>query len=396
MPGAPTERTPLALAAPLDLQVLERLLSPQGLKTGFLVCITITLSVGLINFNSYLMKDRFPFAVPLVLIQMAFCTTFASLLLHMRPSLFPSLTDPAQKVHIDLPFLVRGALPIGAVFATSLVLSNLAYAHLSVAFLQMMKEGNIVVVYGLSLVASLETFSWRHVQVIIFAIFAASLTVRGELAFSLVGFIIQLCSGISEAGRIVLQSLLLSGRKVDPLSYVLLISPICFTLLGLFMLLLLLLPAGIAGPGLAIPSAAAVWSWLPLLLANSMIAFALNVSIACVIKNTSPTSYIFVGVVKDIVAIVVSVFVLKELVSSLQVVSFTLQIGSVIVWSLLKMHPEKFEHGILPGLQQVFAGDAVSDMKGTKSTSLIALPKTTGRPFSEDAFEERRVAHSKV
>merc|ERR1740121_251754 len=177
------------------------------------------------------MEDRFPYAVPLTCLQQAFCTLLAAALLCVQPSLFPSLTDEAQKVKVDARFVLTGSLPIGALFATSLVLTNLAYEHLSVAFLQMMKEANIVLVYLLSLLAALEVFSWRHVQVIIFAIFAASLTIKGELNFSLDGFLIQLTGGICECARIVLQSVLLSGKKLDALSYVLIISPICFFLL---------------------------------------------------------------------------------------------------------------------------------------------------------------------
>merc|ERR1719210_716904 len=135
------------------------------------------------------------------------------------------------------------------------------------------------------------------------------------------------------------------------------------------------LPAGIGGPGLTIPSAATVWSWAPVLLANCCMAFGLNVSIALLIKNTSPTSYIFVGVIKDIIAILVSVMVLNELVSTLQVVSFTLQIGAVIVWSMLKMHPEKFEDGILQGVWFVLSGERLTNVAGDKLSSAQSTSK---------------------
>jgi len=325
----------------------------QSLKTVLLACSTITFSVGLINFNNYLMDGRFPYAVPLTCFQQAFCTALAAMLFGLQPAWFPSLTDPVQKVVVDVKFVATGALPIGALFATSLVLTNLAYEHLSVAFLQMLKESNIVLVYLFSLLAYMEVFSWRHVQVILFAIFAASLTIKGELNFSMVGFLIQLAGGICECARIVLQGVLLSGKKVDAMSYVLLVSPVACSLLFACLLTLMVLPAGIGGPGLTVPPAAVFWEWLPTLLCNSLVAFGLNVNIALMIKNTSPTSYIFVGVVKDVVAILVSIVVLKELVSTLQFISFSLQIGTVIVWSLLKMHPQKFERGMLHGLREI-------------------------------------------
>lgn len=362
MPGGPLdtkgERTPLAAAGH------GRNLHTLGLGTT-----TVCLSVGLINFNRYLMEQsRFPYAVPLVLIHMAFCSTLAVALRLVRPSLYPSLTDPVKCVTLDRQFFACGVLPIGAVFAASLVLSNLAYNKLSVAFLQMLKESNIVFVYALSLVVALEAFSWQHVQVIIFAIFAASLTIKGELHFSMSGFLIQLASMLCECVRIVLQSLLLSGRRLDPMSYVLIVSPVCFLLLGGLVALLLLLPRGLTGPGFALPSGDTLWAFAPLLLANCCVAFALNLSISGLLKYTSATSYIFVGVLKDIVAVLVSVLLLGEAVSRLQALSFALQICTVVVWSLMRAQPQHFDRGLLAGLAAVARG-AVAPGRGASGAT---------------------------
>merc|ERR1719247_2270595 len=124
---------------------------------GYVIC-----SAGLIAYNKYLMNhDRFPFAICLVFIHAAFCSLCAGVLYLVKPSLFPSLSDPARKVPIDSSLILRGALPIAILFSAQLVLTNTAYLHSSVAFLQMMKEANLVLVYVLSLMASLEKFSWR-------------------------------------------------------------------------------------------------------------------------------------------------------------------------------------------------------------------------------------------
>merc|ERR1711998_55750 len=97
-------------------------------------------STGVIMFNKYLMHaDRFPFAVPLVLLHAAFASVFSLILFLVKPSLFPSLRDPEpqNRVVVDSDLILRGAFPIAALFAVQLVLSNTAYLHSTVAFLQM-------------------------------------------------------------------------------------------------------------------------------------------------------------------------------------------------------------------------------------------------------------------
>jgi len=338
--------------------VMEKASGDPGLlRTVGLTLSVIAFSVGLINFNSYLMKEhRFPYAGPLVLIHMAFISTLSSLLICVKPSLFPALTDPERRVSLDLRFFVVGALPIAALFSSSLILANLAYEHLSMAFLQMLKESGIVTTYVFSLVAGLETLSFRQCQIISIALLGASLTIKGELHFSMSGFVIQMSSQLCECARIVLQSIVLSGQKLDALSYVLLVCPICFVLLFCLMTSSVLLPAGTMGPGLTFPSLEVMKHWAPVLLLNCFVAFGLNVSIALLIKHTSAMSYIFCGVLKDVIAVIVSVVIVGEKVSHLQMVAFCIQVASVAAWSVFKSNPAAFKDGIAVGISRAVCG----------------------------------------
>jgi len=361
--GPADERIPLnrhALAGLTYGRRLEILLSSLAV---------ISCSVGLISFNNYLMDGPFPYAVPLVFFQMAFCSIVSVVLRVLAPAWFPTMTDPSRRVHLDWIFILWTALPIGIFYAATLVLSNQAYRWLSLAFIQMMKEGNLVLVYGLSLLCGLEVWTTRHGSVIAFALFAASLTVKGELHFNAYGFCIQLCSGLSESIRLVLASLMLSGsRKIDPMSYVLIISPLVCLLTGGVLLVSGLAPPGLIIPGL--PAFGEVVPLVPLLLANSVVAYLLNASIALLMARISPVSYLLVGMLKDIAVICVSVLVLKEAVSALQVFAFVLQIGSIAAWTLLKLHPEKFEDGILPGLLAMLVEVHVDGAACVKAASL--------------------------
>lgn len=319
--------------------------------------IYIVISAGLIAFNKYLVNpDRFPFAVSLVLCHAGFSSLCALVLLFVKPSLFPSLTDPQKKVAIDANLVLGKALPIAVLFSAQLVLSNTAYLHSSTAFLQMLKESNLVLVYLFSLFAALEVFSWTKGRILICIVFATMLTIEGELRFSFTGFVIQGTSQFFESAKIVLQAIILSGagKKLDPLSYVLLVMPLCFMVLGsLICGLVFVYPI----ETFRTPNFADLAEWWPMLLANACVAFALNVTVAVFMKNSSAVAFILAGITKDAVIVLAGGAFLGELVSGLQIFAFMLQLVFIWTWSLMKMFPEKFENGIFSGLMALYEGD---------------------------------------
>lgn len=329
---------------------LSELQNIQPMVIVVLALSYVAVSAGMISFNKYLMhKDRFPFAVVLVVLHMAFCSAFTILLYFLRPSMFPSLTDPQKKVTIDAGIICKGALPIAVLFSTQLVLSNTAYLHSSVAFLQMMKEANLVFVYALSLFAVLERFSWRNFWILCGVILATALTIHGEVRFSWKGFAIQATSQFFESVKIVLQAMLLTagGRKLDAFTYVLLVAPLCLIMLCFaWGMLVYVSPSNT----FATPAWDDFSVWWKVLFANSFLAFTLNVVIALFVKNSSAIAFILAGILKDALIVAAGTLMFHEIVTIIQAIGFTAQLLLILVWSLIKIHPEKFEHGIFAGL----------------------------------------------
>lgn len=317
---------------------------------GVLGLLYIGCSSGLIAYNKYLIDhDRFPYAICLVLIHAIFCSIFSSFLYFVKPSLFPSLTDPARKISIDADLIFRGALPIALFFSAQLVLSNTAYLHSSVAFLQMMKEANLVLVYVFSLAALMEKFSWRSVGILVFIIFATTMTIHGEVNFSWTGFAIQGTSQLFECCKIVLQAMLLTSagkKKLDALTYVMLVMPLCAIILSLGMCALAFFPH----EHFLVPDWHHVEAWWPHLLANACIAFALNVVIALFVKYSSAVAFILAGIVKDAMIVTTSALVFREVVSTIQTIGFSMQLCGVLLWSLVGAFPKRFEAGVIAGL----------------------------------------------
>lgn len=331
-----------------------------GMWVLLAVCaLYITTSAGMIAFNKYLMHEgRFPYATTMVLIHSGFSAFCALMLFLIKPSLFPSLTDPDQKVSIDRSLILHGALPIAVLFSIQLVLSNTAYLHSSLAFLQMMKESNLVLVYVFSLIAALETFGWNKILLIAMIIFATMLTIHGELNFSWTGFCIQGSGQLFESAKIVMQAVLLSsaGHKLDVLTYVIVVMPLCFCVLGAILFALVYVHPL---ENLRTPEWKDIVAWWPVLLANATVAFALNLSIALFMKKSSAVGFILAGIAKDAAIVLSGVLALSESISLQQLFGFTLQLGLIWVWSLMKMFPNKFDDGILSGLMKLAFEPAV-------------------------------------
>lgn len=137
-------------------------------------------------------EGHFPFPFILVLMHCLFSSVFALALRFFMPSLFPALTDPKWKIDINMGYYVRSILPIAWCFACSLVLSNIAYKYCSVAFLQMVKEGNIIVIYVLSVLFGIESFSRTQAAILALMVAATWGCVDGELNFNVLGFVVQM------------------------------------------------------------------------------------------------------------------------------------------------------------------------------------------------------------
>lgn len=305
---------------------------------GVLAVVYMCISTGLIAFNKYLVHDgRFAFVIFLVAMHMSFSVIFNLVLFHLNPSLYPSLTEPGKKVEINGRLVFRVLLPIAVCFASQLVLSNMAFLHSSVAFLQMMKQANVVLVYFFSLALSLDTFSCWRTMVLVFIVAATGLTIHGEMQFSLTGFTIQGISMICESLKLTLQGYTLSssGVRLDALTYVMLVAPLVLVVLSVLLLALSVVPG--CPEVLLLPPWSVVVEYRWLLLANGCLALAMNVTHAIFIKRSSATTFVLTGVVmKDAMIVFVGSTILGEFLSPVQVAGFAMQLAGVLVWSLAK------------------------------------------------------------
>lgn len=334
--------------------------SPQGTATlGKLVTALvaaaasvtyISLSASMILFNKFLMRaDVFPVPVTLASLH-SLCSLCLAFCLHqVCPALFPAYTRVFGKRCSELESAYEGEasnltrplssllpfLPIAACGALCLVTGNSAYRYASVSFLQMVKESHIMFVYILMLLAGLENFKPRMATIIVFVALSAMVAVYGEIYFSWQGLALQLVSGLAGSAQIVLNNILMSRSsmgKVDPLTLVFCTAPF---------MLLALLPANAFFWNASIPGL--LRQWLPILACNALLAFALQISAATLIWVTSGTGYALVCVTKDLAIVAAAQVILHENFTLIQVFGFAGSISGMVIYSLMKLFPERFE-----------------------------------------------------
>ncbi|CAK0851066.1 unnamed protein product [Prorocentrum cordatum] len=339
-------------------------------KTGGLCALYIFLSGGLINFNKYLMhKGRFPHPMFLTAVHMLASLILTSLTLLVRPSLMPGV----EKCKGKMFQLYNSAClaPIGMLFAIMLYGSNKAYLYCSVAFLQFMKEANVVLVFLFSAMCGLQFINRQRVFVIAWVILGSTLCVSGELNFVFIGFMIQGLSQFAECMRAVIAEIVLSGNdfKLDPMSYTMFVAPVC--------LLVLVIGNALIWEQAVLDDLAV---WWPYLIPNACIAFCLNVTIAQVIKETSAVGFIITGVVKDIALVVFSSVVFHDLITMKQWLSFTVTLSGVFFWSFMKINPN---HPIIGSFEKMlgvgwgpFPGASLGTKKGLDETAPLIPAKS--------------------
>merc|ERR1719210_1358765 len=160
---------------------------------------------------------------------------------------------------------------------------------------------------------------------------AASFAVSGEVRFKWTGFVYQAVSQLAECSRMVMGEIVLSGKKLDPLTYTFFLAPICF-------IVLIIGNVVHFSPG-TFRDFPAMW---PLLLGNACVAFALNVLVATVIKECSAVGFVLAGLTKDCAIVLFSAIYFDETVTSKQAAGFAVTLAGVFYWSYCKTCPQSF------------------------------------------------------
>ena len=205
----------------------------------------------------------------------------------------------------------RRRVPMALCFATSLVLGNMAYKYISLAYIQMVKAFTPVPVLILSFLVGREKPSIVQFFIVIVVSAGVTLSSIGELEFSTVGFLIQISAVLLDSIRGIIMDLMLKDLQLDSLSLLYYTSPIssCLIFTGFLMfeassfnLMNMLTP-----------------SLCFMLLLNGLLAFFLNIAVIYLVGSTSAMVMSISGPLKDIFIVCISVTMFDTPVTLTQV-----------------------------------------------------------------------------
>ncbi|KAG6649583.1 hypothetical protein CIPAW_07G221900 [Carya illinoinensis] len=270
-------------------------------KSYTYVFIWIVLSFSVIVYNKYILDKKlynWPFPISLTMIHMAFCASIAFLLVRIL-----RLVEP---VSMSRELYLSSVVPIGALYALSLWLSNSAYIYLSVSFIQMLKALMPVAVYSIGILLKKESFKSDTMANMLSISLGVAIAAYGEAKFDSWGVILQLGAVAFEATRLVMIQILLTskGISLNPITSLYYVAPCCFVFLSV--------PWIFVEYPLLKESSSFHFDFFTFG-TNSLCAFALNLAVFLLVGKTSALTMNVAGVVKDWLLIAFSWSVIKDM-----------------------------------------------------------------------------------
>lgn len=291
----------------------------------------IAISCTMILFNKHVLANMdFPFPM--------FLTTWHMVLAAILTQIMSRTTKMLPGVaegKVDSKTMQTQILPVALCFAISLVFANKTYIYLSVSYIQMLKAFTPVAVLIFSFLAGLEKSSCLELYIVVVICTGVAMTSVGELHFSWVGFTFQSLAIMAESTRLVLTNLLMKQLKLDPLSSLYYIAPVCAVFIG-------------------VACSYFEFSQLPwdrmltqefalMMLINGFVAFGLNVAVVLLIANTSALVLTLAGIVKDILLVGLSVLVFGSPVTMLQYLGYAVALLGLNLHKEYKKSPERVQ-----------------------------------------------------
>lgn len=298
------------------------------LLSYFYVGIWIFLSFSVIVYNKYILDPKmynWPFPISLTMIHMFFCSSLALILVRLL-----RLVDLPSSPTMTRELYLSSIVPIGALYAFSLWFSNSAYIYLSVSFIQMLKALMPVAVYSISILFNKESFRGATMANMLSISFGVAIAAYGEARFDAWGVLLQLGAVAFEATRLVLIQILLSSKGItlNPITTLYYVSPCC--------LVFLTLPWAIVEFPILRSTSSFHLDFL-VFGTNSFCAFALNLAVFLLVGKTSALTMNVAGVVKDWLLIAFSWSVIRDTVTSVNLMGYGIAFLGVAYYNHMKL-----------------------------------------------------------
>lgn len=326
------------------------------------VSLWIALSGVVIIYNKYILDAKYfnwRFPISLTMIHMAFCSSLAFVLLKVFRVVEP--------ITMSRDMYITSVLPIGALYAVSLWLSNSTYMYLSVSFIQMLKALMPVAVYSIGVGVGKEVFKASTMANMLLISAGVAIAAYGEANFNVIGISLQLGAIAFEATRLVLIQMLLTakGIQLNPITSLYYIAPCCLVFLSVpwVMVEMPRLDFANAKPNFLIFGT------------NSLCAFALNLAVFLLIGKTSALTMNVAGVVKDWLLIAFSWSVIADRVTGINLLGYAIAFVAVCWYNHSKLQDMKQKEALRKAQQDEEQGLLQKESEGKGADDSGAEPK---------------------
>ncbi|KAE8098746.1 hypothetical protein FH972_016787 [Carpinus fangiana] len=298
----------------------------QALFISSLVILWYSANIGVLLLNKFLLSN-YGFRFPIFL---TMCHMSACAILSYISIAFLKLV-PLQAIKSRSQFLKIATLSV--VFCASVVGGNISLRYLAVSFNQAVGATTPFFTALFAFLLTLKREAWVTYAALVPVVTGVVIASGGEPGFHLFGFIVCVSATAARAFKTVLQGILLSseGEKLNSMNLLLYMSPIA---------VLVLLPATL----IMEPNVLEVtlplgkehkFMWL-LLLVNSVLAYAANLSNFLVTKHTSALTLQVLGNAKGAVAVVISILLFRNPVTAVGIGGYTVTVFGVIAYGEAK------------------------------------------------------------
>ena len=287
------------------------------------ILLWVGVSNSLVLLNRHILVELdFRFPVLLTSLGQVFSLA-ATVLLRATTNFVPPREDVTPE------FWTTRVLPIGLFSCGTLALGQFPYYTLSVSFIQMLKAFTPVMTLICLLAFRMEKFSWPLVTSVAVIAAGTAIASLGEVQFAWEGFLYMMGSEVCESLKLVATQMLLQGLSFKPLQSLLYLTPA--TILFLVMLGLVsesgqysskALPIVLGNPGL-------------FLLAASL-GFGVNLTTMGVVKILSSLWLKIFVQVKGALLMLLSVLLLGEVITSVQLVGYSVCLLGFAFYTRLK------------------------------------------------------------
>lgn len=277
---------------------------------------------ALMFLNKHILSTlNFQFPIMLTLMGMGFTCLSAGLLCRL------GMADWAHRHTMSGAVFIRQVVPIGLLAGGSVYFSNLAYLHLGVAYIQMLKAATPAVVFGIGVVAGMEQPNARILAAVGTLVVGPLLSTIGESQVFLAGLLAMVASVLCESMKGLLQQHMLTDLHFGVVEGVMYLHAAASVfLLAAFLALEYSSFQQVGGLEIIVEHRL-------VFMGACILSFAVNFVSFLVIRYTSALTLRVLTHIRNSGVVIVAAITLHEAISALQVFGFALSCMGTVIYS---------------------------------------------------------------